>query len=288
MQRTRQTAEGFANAFIAAIQSRSMDAFKQRFRNTDVLLVDDVQFLMAKAKTEEEFFHTFNALRDIGAQVVLTSDRSPADLAALEERLRDRFASGLVAAIAAPDRATRLTVLRKRVALDHLDVAPAILEFLADRVTSNLRGLEAALVRAVAFASLAQEPLTIELATRVLHDLGPAATTTIGRHAPSVEDVQDATCAAFGLTREELLSSTRAARVAWPRQIAMYLAREHTDVSLPAIGVRFGGRGHTTVMHACKRTSARLAADPEASALVMRLSTQLSTTRPGDHADRPD
>ncbi len=282
------TAEAFANAFIAALTTKTMAAFKERFRTTDLLLVDDVQFLMAKAKTEEEFFHTFNALRDVGAQVVLTSDRSPYDLGALEERLRDRFASGLVAPLGTPDRPTRLAVLRKRAALDRLDVPDDVVVVLADRVTTNLRALEAALVRTVAFASLTQRPLDARLATEVLAELAPPEAPTIGGGRLSVEDVQHAICAEFGISLADLLSPSRAADVTWPRQLAMYLAREHTSDSLPAIGARFGGRGHTTVMHACKRAAARLQADPEAGARAARLSTALSTTRAAPPADRPD
>jgi chromosomal replication initiator protein len=282
------TAEAFANAFISALTTKTMAAFKERFRTTDLLLVDDVQFLMAKAKTEEEFFHTFNALRDVGAQVVLTSDRSPYDLAALEERLRDRFASGLVAPLGTPDRPTRLAVLRKRAALDRLDVPDEVVVVLADRVTTNLRALEAALVRTVAFASLTQRPLDARLAAEVLADLAPPEAPTIGGGRLSVEDVQHAVCAEFAISLAELLSPSRAADVTWPRQLAMYLAREHTSASLPAIGARFGGRGHTTVMHACKRAAARLEADPEAGARAARLSTALSTSRAAPPADRPD
>ena len=282
------TAEAFANAFIAALGGRTIAAFKARFRTTDLLLVDDVQFLMAKAKTEEEFFHTFNALRDVGAQVVLTSDRSPHDLDTLEERLRDRFASGLVAPLGPPDRATRIAVLRKRAALDGVAVPAEVVELLADRVTANLRALEAALVRTVAFASLTQRRLDTDLAAEVLADLAPPQAPAAGGRRVTVEDVQRLTCEAFGITRDDLLSTSRAAGVAWPRQLAMYLAREHTRESLPAIGARFGGRGHTTVLHACRRAAERLAADPEAGALARRLSTDLSTGGSGGTADRRD
>ena len=282
------TAEAFANGFISALHTKTIAAFKDHFRSTDLLLVDDVQFLMAKAKTEEEFFHTFNALRDVGAQVVLTSDRSPQDLGALEERTRDRFASGLVAPLGPPDRPTRIAVLRKRAALDGLVVDADVLDVLADRVTTNLRALEAALVRTVAYASLTQRTLDTDLACEVLADLAPPLAPTIGGGRISVESVQAAVCSAFGITHDELLSASRAAVVIWPRQLAMYLAREHTSDSLPAIGARFGGRGHTTVMHACKRVAARIAEDPEARATVEHLSTALSTGTPAPPADRVD
>jgi chromosomal replication initiator protein len=282
--------EAFANDFIGALHGGNIDAFKARHRGVDVLLVDDVQFLMAKARTEEEFFHTFNHLRDAGAQIVLTSDRPPADLDRLEDRLRDRFASGLIAEVLPPDLQTRRAVLLKRVALDGLPTPPnEVLDTIAQRITVNLRALEGALIRVVAFASLTSRPVDGALTAEVLDDLGTPAG-GVGGHpstrTPTVTEVQQLTCEAFGLTREELLSSSRAARVSWPRQVAMYLAREHTGASLPSIGAEFGGRGHTTVLHACRRTAERVAADPEASQAVRELRARLSTTPPDGQADR--
>jgi len=284
------TAEVFANEFIAALRAGGIDAFKTRHRENDVLLIDDVQFLMAKAKTEEEFFHTFNALRDSGAQIVLTSDRAPRDLEQLEDRLRDRFEAGLIADVREPDLPTRLTALHKRAALDGVEVADdAVLSLIAARVTTNVRALEGALIRVVAFASLSGRPLSPELATEVLEGLFPdRAPRRPGTRRITIDEVQTATCRAFGLTREELLSSDRSARLAWPRQIAMYLAREHTDASLPSIGAQFGGRNHTTVLHACKRAAQRIAQDPEASSIVGDLTQRLFTGQVGDGADRAD
>jgi chromosomal replication initiator protein len=271
------TVETFTNEFLAALQRGDMDRFKGRYRHADVLLIDDVQFLASKAKTEEEFFHTFNALHDMGSQLVLTSDRLPRDLSALEDRLRERFEAGLVTAIAAPDVSTRLTVLRKRAQHDGVDLADDdVLPLLADRVPHTVRALDGALIRVVAFASLTGRPVTTELAGEVLGDLYPAAPLTPGAGAPTVESIQDLTADAFGVTREELVSPSRAARVAWPRQVAMYLAREHTTETLPTIGECFGGRNHTTVLHAHKRTAARLATDREASDIVRRLTDQLT------------
>ncbi len=284
------TAEVFANEFIAALRAGGIDAFKTRYRENDVLLIDDVQFLMAKAKTEEEFFHTFNALRDSGAQIVLTSDRPPRDLEHLEDRLRDRFEAGLIADVREPDLATRLTALQKRAALDGITVHDdEVLSLIAARVTTNLRALEGALIRVVAFASLSGRPLTPELAAEVLDGLFPErGGRRPGTRRITIAEVQAATCLAFGITREELLSTSRAARLAWPRQIAMYLAREHTDASLPSIGVQFGGRNHTTVLHACKRASQRIAQDPEASSIVQDLTQRLFTGQAGEGADRRD
>jgi chromosomal replication initiator protein len=271
------TVETFTNQFLAALQRGDMDRFKGRYRHSDVLLIDDVQFLASKAKTEEEFFHTFNALHDMGSQLVLTSDRLPRDLSALEDRLRERFEAGLVTAIAPPDVSTRLTVLRKRAQHDGVDLADdGVLPLLADRVPHNVRALEGALIRVVAFASLTGRSVTTALATDVLADLYPTTGPKPGTAAPTVESIQDLTAEAFGVTREELLSPSRATRVAWPRQVAMYLAREHTAETLPAIGEHFGGRNHTTVLHAHKRTSQRLATDPEASDIVRRLTERLT------------
>jgi chromosomal replication initiator protein len=270
------TVETFTNHFLAAIQRNDMDRFKGRYRHSDVLLIDDVQFLASKAKTEEEFFHTFNALHDMGSQLVLTSDRLPRDLAALEDRLRERFEAGLVTAIEPPDLHTRLVVLRKRAQHDGVRLADdGVLELLAERAPHNIRALEGALIRVVAFASLTGRPVTTALAAEVLRDLYPPGARDTPRQ--SVEVIQDLTAEAFGLTRDELVSASRAARLTWPRQVAMYLAREHTAETLPAIGRRFGGRNHTTVMYACRRTAERLAGDPEAFELVRRLTERLSS-----------
>ncbi len=274
------TTEQFTSDFVTAVRTGGLDAFKGRFRRADVLLIDDVQFLESKAKTEEEFFHTFNALHEAGSQLVLTSDRLPRDLDALEDRLRERFEAGLVADIGAPDRAVRLAVLRKRVQHDGIHLAhPEALDVIADRVTDNVRALEGALIRVVAFHSLTGRPLDAALAAEVLDGLYPAPLSRVSQsQAPTVELIQQLTCEAFGLTLDELVSQARTARIAWPRQVAMYLCREHTDQSLPAIGKRFGGRNHTTVMHACRRTSARLASDHDAYEAVHSLSARLHSS----------
>jgi chromosomal replication initiator protein len=242
----------------------------------DVLLVDDVQFLQSKARTEQEFFHTFNALHGAGAQLVLTSDRLPRDLDALEDRLRERFEAGLVTDVRPPDLGTRRTILRKRVQQDALaGVDPAAVDLIAEHVDSNIRALEGALIRVVAYGSLTGRPVTGELASEVLAGLYPGA--RVRRF--TVRDIQQHTCEAFGLSMEDLLSTSRAAPLAWPRQVAMYLARELTDQTLPAIGRAFGGRNHTTVMHAVRRTAERMAADPEAYDTVRRLTAELGGRR---------
>jgi chromosomal replication initiator protein len=282
------TGEAFMNAFIAALASGRTDTFKARFRDVDVLLVDDVQFLERKTRTEEEFFHTFNALYDDGRQIVITSDRPPADLQALEDRLRERFQAGLVADISAPDPATRMAILRKRAHHDGVsleDERP--LELIAERVVANVRALEGALIRVVAFSSLTGRPITAELTRAVLGGLYPPPPATACRR--TLADIQAAACSHFGLTSEELVSSTRTPRVAWPRQLAMYLARELTGESLPSIGRSFGGRDHSTVLHACRRAGARIAADADARDAVEKLCDSLGVDAPPSSTalDRP-
>jgi chromosomal replication initiator protein len=271
------TAERFTNEFLAALHARDGEGFKERWRSNDVLLIDDVQFLQSKAKTEEEFFHTFNALYDAGAQVVLTCDRLPRDLAALEDRLRERFEAGLVTDIAAPDHRMRTAVLRKRAQQDDLGVPEdEVLDVIAGRVDGSVRELEGALIRVVAFASLTGGDLTPGLAENVLANLYPGTSRAGTRvDPPTIERIQQVVCEAYSLTREELLSSSRAARIAGPRQLAMFLAREHTSASLPAIGAAFSGRNHTTVMHAVKKVRERLENDDQTRDCVRDLTNRL-------------
>jgi chromosomal replication initiator protein len=268
------TAESFTNDFITALGSKSLPVFKHAYRDADVLLIDDVQFLASKARTEEEFFHTFDALYEAGRQLVLTCDRLPRSLLEIEARLRERFEAGLVADIAPPDHATRVAILRKRAALDSIAVAdPAVLELIADRVTTNIRALEGALIRVVAYHSLTQRPIDVALAAEVMDAMYPLS----GCASPSISDVQVVVAAHHSLTVAELISPARTARVAWPRQIAIHLARELTGASLQAIGEAFGGRNHGTVLHACKRVSERLAGDQYIADELHELSTEISS-----------
>jgi chromosomal replication initiator protein len=272
------TAETFTNHFISALASRSLERFKSAYRDADVLLVDDVQFLASKAKTEEEFFYTFNALYETGRQLVLTCDRLPRQLITIEQRLRERFESGLVADMRAPDQATRVTILRKRAALDRIALAdPAVLDLIAERVTSNVRTLEGALIRIVAHHSLTRRPIDLALATTVLDSMYPATASS----ATSIEAIQATVAAHYQLSTDELVSASRTARISWPRQLAIHLARELTDASLQAIGEAFGGRNHATVLHACKRVSDRLAHDQDAAKQLSDL-TELIRTRQVD------
>ncbi len=273
------TVESFTNHFINALSTRSVDSFKRAYRDADVLLIDDVQFLASKAKTEEEFFHTFNALYETGRQLVLTCDRLPRELVSVEERLRERFDSGLVADIQPPDYATRLTILRKRAMLDHISLAePEVLEMIAGRVSSNVRALEGALIRVVAYHSLTRRPIDLELTTTVLDSMYPDTS----RGSVAIGDVQRSVASYFGVTVDELSSPSRAARVSWPRQLAMHLAREMTHASLPTIGQAFGGRDHATVHYACRKVSHRLIADPEASTALRELTQEIL----GNEGDR--
>lgn len=267
------TIEAFTNRFVQALHSSNIDEFKRRYRDTDILLIDDVQFLQSKAKTEEEFFHTFNALYETGSQLVVTCDRMPRDMNALADRLRERFESGLVTDIRPPDLATRMTILRKRVQHDGVRLAtPDAIEPIADRITSNVRALQGALIRVVAFHSLTGRPIDRALVTHVLDGLYPGSPAPRRR---TLVEIQEATSERLGVSPEALRSPDRTARVAWARQVAMYLARELTDETLPSIGRAFGGRNHTTVLHACRRATERMAADTEAFELVQGLTARL-------------
>ena len=272
------TVEAFTNHFIGALGARSLDRFKQAYRDADVLLIDDVQFLASKAKTEEEFFHTFNALYETGRQLVLTCDRLPRQLVSVEERLRERFEAGLVATIKPPDRATRITILRKRAVLDRIAITDdAVLEMIADRITDNIRVLEGALIRIVAYHSLTELPIDVELAATVLDEIHPR---TKQAPATSVGDIQHAVASYYGLALAQLTSSSRAANVAWPRQVAIHLARALTDSSLHAIGDAFGGRNHATVLNACKRVNQRLDVDQQAVHEIEELTNIIDRGRP--------
>jgi chromosomal replication initiator protein len=269
------TTEGFTNAFVTAVRGGGVDSFKARYRGTDVLLIDDVQFLADKAKTEEEFFHTFNALYDTGSQLVLTSDRLPRDMDALEDRLLERFESGLVADITAPDLSTRLTILRLRARRANLpEIDPRSLEVIAERVADNVRALEGALIRVVAYHSLQHpdEPVTPALVSHVLDKLYPD---TRPPRSASVAEIQGLVCEVFDLTVDELVSPSRTARVSWPRQLAMYLSRELTDATLPAIGRAFGGRDHATVLYAVRRAGDRISSDAQASDVAHTLTKRV-------------
>jgi chromosomal replication initiator protein len=268
------TIEDFTSDFVSAVQTGATSRFKARYRDTDVLLIDDVQFLQSKARTEEEFFHTFNALYETGSQLVLTCDRLPRDMAGLEDRLCERFESGLVTDIQAPDFETRVAILRKRAQHDDIRLADDdVLELIAARVTDNIRALQSALIRLVAYQSLTRKPITRERAVAVLDRLYPLPPA----RPHSIAAIQQAACTAFDVSHEDLLSRGRTARVALPRQLAMFLARELTDTSLPQIGREFGGRDHTTVMHAHQQVQRKLDHDSQLRGAVTRVRAALDT-----------
>ena len=267
------TSETFTNDFINSLRDKRIEGFKHRYRAYDVLLVDDIQFLEGKERFQEEFFHTFNTLYEAGRQIVISSDRPPKEIATLEERLRSRFEWGLITDIQPPDLETRIAILRKKVTTDGIAVTdPEVLTFIAGRVTTNIRELEGALTRVVAFSSLTGLPLDVELAEQVLRDLFPPSgdlpEVTIGR-------IQEAVCERFSLSVQELVSPRRSQAVAYPRQVAMYLSRELTDASLPKIGTEFGGRDHTTVMHANAKITRMIKEDRAVYNLVQDLTARI-------------
>ena len=243
------SSEEFTNHFINAIRDDRASHFQRRYRDVDVLLIDDIQFLEGKIQTQEEFFHTFNTLHNANKQIVITSDRPPKRLEALEDRLRNRFEWGLITDVQPPDLETRIAILRKKAATERLTAPPDVLEFIASKIQTNIRELEGALIRVTAFASLNRQPVDLTLAEIVLKDLIPEG----GEPEISSAVIIAQTAAYFGLSIEDLCGSSRSRVLVTARQIAMYLCRELTDLSLPKIGQQFGGRDHTTVMHADRK-----------------------------------
>ncbi len=244
------SSEKFTNDFINSIRDKEkIVGFQKKYRDNDVLLVDDIQFLENKEATQEEFFHTFNTLHEAGKQIVISSDRPPKDIATLEERLRTRFESGLIVDIQPPDLETRIAILRKRVAADRIDVEDYILELVASQVQSNIRELEGALIRIAAFSSLTSSPITPSMAEEVLKDVF----TSSENRVVSISQIQSEVCRYYRLSKTELVGGNRSRPIVVPRQVAMYLSRELTDSSFPKIGNAFGRRDHTTVLHATNK-----------------------------------
>ncbi|RKN07300.1 chromosomal replication initiator protein DnaA [Streptomyces radicis] len=251
------SSEEFTNEFINSIRDGKADAFRKRYRDMDILLVDDVQFLASKESTQEEFFHTFNTLHNANKQIVLSSDRPPKQLITLEDRLRNRFEWGLITDVQPPELETRIAILRKKAVQEQLNAPPEVLEFIASRISRNIRELEGALIRVTAFASLNRQPVDLGLTEIVLKDLIPG-----GEHATpeiTADAITSAVADYFGLTVDDLAGTSRSRILVTARQIAMYLCRELTDLSLPKIGQHFGGRDHTTVMHADRKIRALMA-----------------------------
>jgi chromosomal replication initiator protein len=241
--------EEFTNDFINSIRDDKASAFQRRYRDVDVLLIDDIQFLQGKVQTQEEFFHTFNTLHNANKQVVITSDVPPKQLAGFEERMRSRFEWGLITDVQPPDLETRIAILRKKAIGERLQVRDEVLEYIASKISTNIRELEGALIRVTAFASLNRQQVDLSLAEIVLKDLIPADDTS----EITAATIMAQTAAYFGLTIEDLCGSSRSRVLVNARQIAMYLCRELTDLSLPKIGQQFGGRDHTTVIHADRK-----------------------------------
>jgi len=266
------TSETFMNDFINSLRDKRIEGFKHRYRTYDVLLVDDVQFFEGKERIQEEFFHTFNSLYESGSQIVISSDRPPKEIATLEARLRSRFEWGLITDIQPPDLETRIAILRMKVKTDRINVPdPDVLTHVAGRVTTNIRELEGALTRVVAFSSLTGRSMTVELAEDVLRDVFPQ-----GQAAEiSIRRIQETVSDRFGLSVNELCSAKRSQSIAYPRQVAMYLSRALTDSSLPKIGKEFGGRDHTTVMHANAKIEGMIREDRSVYNLVQELTARI-------------
>ena len=259
------SSETFVNELIQAIRQGNTLEFKNKYRSVDLLIIDDIHFLAGKESTQEEFFHTFNALYDSNKQIVLTSDRPPKEIQTLEERLVSRFEWGLVADIAQPDLETRLAILKKKTEKDGLSIPNEVLYLIAENVRSNIRELEGSLIRLLAFSSLTGSPINIGLAQEVLRDF-------IDRpRRPNVPDIQKAVSDRYGIGIDLLKSEKRASRIVLPRQVAIFLARELTDKSLMEIGRFFGGRDHTTVLHACRKIEKLVKQDPDMRRTVLEL-----------------
>ncbi|MFP5256988.1 MAG: chromosomal replication initiator protein DnaA [Acidimicrobiia bacterium] len=248
------TSEAFLNEFIDAVRTRTNDTFKRRYRDIDVLLVDDIQFIEGKTETQEEFFHTFNHLHQANRQIVLSSDRPPDAIGTLEERLKSRFKMGLMVDVQPPDLETRLAILRNKAEREATSIPPEVLEYIAASITDNIRVLEGALIRVAAFANLTAEQLTVEKAAEILSDL----LTTRQPRPITPQVILDATSKMFGIPVEEIIGKKRQRPLVTARQVAMYVFRELTDLSYPAIAREFGGRDHTTVIHAVDKIGTQM------------------------------
>lgn len=251
------SSEKFTNELINSIKDDRNEEFRNKYRNVDVLLIDDIQFIAGKERTQEEFFHTFNALHDANKQIILSSDRPPKEIPTLEDRLRSRFEWGLIADIQVPDFETRMAILKKKADVEKLNVANEVMVYIATKIKSNIRELEGALIRIVAYSSLTNKEITVDLASEALKDI---ISKKQGKNI-TISIIQDIVASYFNLRIEDLKSQRRTRNIAYPRQIAMYLSRKLTDMSLPKIGEEFGGRDHTTVIHAYEKISENLNTD---------------------------
>ncbi|MGL5152080.1 MAG: chromosomal replication initiator protein DnaA [Clostridium sp.] len=266
------SSEKFTNELINAIKDDKNEEFRNKYRNVDVLLIDDIQFIAGKERTQEEFFHTFNALHDADKQIILSSDRPPKEIPTLEDRLRSRFEWGLIADIQVPDFETRMAILKKKADVEKLNVANEVMVYIATKIKSNIRELEGALIRIVAYSSLTNRDITVDLASEALKDI---ISKKQSKHI-TIDSIQDIVASYFNLRIEDLKSQRRTRNVAYPRQIAMYLSRKLTDMSLPKIGEEFGGRDHTTVIHAYEKISEKLNNDESLQHTINDISKKLT------------
>ncbi|MQC17031.1 MAG: chromosomal replication initiator protein DnaA [Chloroflexi bacterium] len=269
------SAEAFTNGLITSIQQRKMDDFRTRYRSADALLVDDIQFIAGKEQTQEEFFYTFNELYEAGRQIVISSDKSPAHITQLEERLRTRFEWGMIADLQAPDVETRVAILRHKAAEQNIRVRDDVLHAIAARFKNNIRELEGSLTRVVAYSRMTGEPLTPELVASALASLD----TNEPKLPPSPDLIMEIVCRYFEIDRDGLLSASREKRVAYPRQIAMYLMRELAHRSLVEIGQALGGRDHSTVHHGWRKMERSLSIDPETRRDIASLREMIEQSR---------
>lgn len=245
------SSEKFTNEIINSIQNKNTEAFRQKYRNIDCLIIDDIQFLKGKEQTQVEFFHTFNALKDANKQIIISSDRPPREIETLEDRLRSRFDQGLTADIQPPDLETRMAILRTKAASDHIQMPNDVITLLATNIATNIREIEGAYTKIVAYTSLMDMPITVETAQKVLTDMG----NTVKTRTITFEGIIKVVAEHYNIKEEELFNKKRTQNIAYPRQIAMYLCRELADLSYPRIGELFGGRDHTTVIHAYEKIS---------------------------------
>lgn len=272
------TSETFTNELINSIRDDKTLQFRNKYRNIDILLVDDVQFLAGKERTQEEFFHTFNTLYEAGKQIVVSSDRPPKEIPTLEARLRSRFEWGLTADIQAPDFETRIAILKKKAEISELTVSDEILSYIASKVISNIRELEGALIRVVAFASLNASDISAPLVDQVLKDLFDPKKD--GKPSISIDLIKKAAAEYYSVRIDDMSAKIRTKEIATARQVAMYLAREHTGSSLPKIGEEFGGRDHTTVLHACEKIRAAVKSDFSVQEAVKNISAKIRSYTP--------
>ena len=266
------SSEKFTNELINAIKDDKNEEFRNKYRNVDILLIDDIQFIAGKERTQEEFFHTFNELHDANKQIILSSDRPPKEIPTLEDRLRSRFEWGLIADIQVPDFETRMAILKKKADVENLNVANEVMGYIATKIKSNIRELEGALIRIIAYSSLTNRAVTVDLATEALKDI---ISKKQGKHV-TIDSIQDIVSSYFNLRVEDLKSQRRTRNVAYPRQIAMYLSRKLTDMSLPKIGEEFGGRDHTTVIHAYEKISGNLKTDDSLQHTINELTKKVT------------